>query len=56
LVINLTRDDLEKAIIKYVKEDILGYGRTGEFELKVTQGKSASAKVDLVKIIPNIEE
>ena len=56
MVINLNREDIEKAIEKYVKEEVIGYGRTGEYEIKITQGKSASAKVELVKIIPDISE
>ena len=56
MVIMLSRDDMEKAVMKYVKEEILGYSRNGEYEIKVTQGKSASAKVELTKTVPNIEE
>ena len=56
MVINLGRDDIEKAILDYVKKDILAYGITDTFEVSVTQGKSASAKVEFKKLIPNIEE
>ena len=56
MVINLDRSDIEKAIAKYVVEEVLGYGRKGEFDIKVTQGKAASAKVELTKAAVDIAE
>lgn len=56
MIINLGRDDIEKAIANYVRDEILGYGKKGEYELKITQGKSAVAKVELKRIVVDISE
>ena len=52
MVITLSREDIEKAILDYVRKDILAYSVTDTFEVSVTQGKSASAKVEFKKLIP----
>ena len=49
MVVNLSRADLEKAIKKYVKDEVLGYTVGNNIEMIVTQGKSATAKVELVE-------
>ena len=56
MIVELNRDDIAKAIEKYVTEEVLGYGKKGEYEIKITQGKSASAKVEMTKIITDISE
>ena len=56
MVINLNREEIEKAILAYVQEELLGYGKKSEYTIKITQGKSASAKVELTKNVPDISE
>ncbi len=49
MVVELSRTDIEKAIKKYVKDEILGY-REQDKEMTVVQGKSASARVTIGNI------
>ena len=46
MVIELTRDDIAKAIESYVRSEILDY-RFKEMEVVVTQGKAARATVSI---------
>jgi len=57
MVIELNRDDIEKAIINYVNDEILGcrVGK-GESNITVTQAKSAKASVKVVKVEVDISE
>ena len=55
MVIELNRDDIEKAIRKYVKEEVIGYGK-GESNIIVTQAKSAKATVKIVEIEVDISK
>ena len=56
MVIELNRADIESAIKKYVEEEIIGYGKKGEFTYEVTQAKSAKATVTLVAKVVDISE
>ena len=56
MILEMNREDLNKAILKYVKEEIIGYGKLSEYDIKITQGKSASAKVELVRVVQDISE
>ena len=55
MVIELNREDIEKAIRKYVKEEVLGYGK-GDSNITVTQAKSAKASVKVEKVEVDISE
>ena len=48
ITINLTREEIEQAIVKYAEDNILGYAILKKNTVKVTQGKSAVAKIILV--------
>ena len=52
VVIELGRDEIEAAINMYVKDKVLSYANKDDFELKIVQGKSASAKVTLLPVEP----
>ena len=46
--INLTREEIEDAIVAYAKDKILAYGLLKDNDIKVSQGKSASATILIV--------
>ena len=46
--ISLTRDEIEDAIIAFAKDKILSYGILDENDIKVSQGKSATATILIV--------
>jgi len=46
--ISLTRDEIEDAIIAYAKDKVLSYNILDENDIKVSQGKSATATILIV--------
>ena len=50
MVVNLSREDIEKAIRNYIKDEVLSHQNKDVYDMKIVQGKSASAKVELIKI------
>ncbi len=45
--IKLGREEIEEAIEVYVKTKVLSYGNQDDYEIKITQGKAASATITL---------
>ena len=56
MIVELNREDIEKAIRNYIKDEVLGYGKKSEFDIEITQAKSAKATVKLVANVPDISE
>lgn len=56
MVIELNREDIEKAIRNYVKDEILGYSKKDQFNIEITQAKTAKATIKLVANVTDISE
>ena len=56
MIIELNREDIEKAIRNYVKDEILGYSKKDQFNIEITQAKTAKATIKLVANVTDISE
>ena len=50
MVIELSREEIEKAILAYIKSEVIQYGAADTYDIKITQGKQAKANVTMTEI------